>query len=70
MPAPTKLSTFFASLRMPKPEMTSITPSTISETPTTNANVTTESNGYCSLFLLCARRHDVWMCVSADRRGP
>ena len=26
---------------MPKPEMTSITPSTISETPTTNANVTT-----------------------------
>jgi hypothetical protein len=44
-PVPVNVSTFFASLRIPKPEMISITPSTISQTPTTNAKVTIESNG-------------------------
>jgi len=38
-------STFFTSLRMPKPEMISTTPSTISQMPTTSANVTIESKG-------------------------
>src|SRR5262249_45754706 len=33
---------------MPKPEMISTTPRTISQMPTTNANVTIESNGYAS----------------------
>ena len=44
-PVPVAFSTFFTSLRMPKPEMTSITPRTISQIPTTSANVTIESNG-------------------------
>ena len=44
-PVPVAFSTFFTSLRMPNPEMTSITPRTISQMPTTSANVTMESNG-------------------------
>lgn len=44
-PAPVTSATFFASLRMPKPEMISTTPSTTSQMPATNASVTMESKG-------------------------
>lgn len=42
---PVIFSTFFAPLRIPKPEMISTTPRMISQMPTTRANVTIESNG-------------------------
>ena len=42
---PVIFSTFFTSLRMPNPAMTSKTPTMINQMPTTSANVTIESNG-------------------------
>lgn len=42
---PVTFSTFFTSLRIPNPEITSATPRMISQVPTTKASVTIESNG-------------------------
>lgn len=42
---PVTFWTFFTSLRIPNPEITSITPRTISQMPTTRASVTIESIG-------------------------
>jgi hypothetical protein len=42
---PVTFSTFFTSLRIPNPEMTSMAPRTVSQAPTTRANVSIESNG-------------------------
>src|SRR5208283_2270733 len=45
---PVIFSTFFTSLRIPNPEMTSMPPRMVSQAPTTRANVSIESNGYAS----------------------
>ena len=45
---PVIFSTFFTSLRIPNPEMTSMAPRMVSQAPTTRANVSIESNGYAS----------------------
>jgi hypothetical protein len=42
---PVTFSTFFTSLRIPNPEMTSVAPRMTSQAPTTRANVSIESNG-------------------------
>src|SRR5271157_3927550 len=46
---PVIFSTFFTSLRIPNPEMTSMAPRMVSQAPTTRANVSIESNGYASI---------------------